>query len=633
LITPPAPGPPVPPAPFVSPVQPPFLESAQITAALRLGWYFTELRGRHDEAVFRNPRPPVVEDEDSLCLGDERTRDEQAAEVAAVVAAAAGTLNADPDVATFAAVDSPPSGTTASKSLLEISERLRKSAAGPARDKAWHDLEDLLVDWDQAIQRSLAVASPRVAAGYRLGRALSDVRWSLHPARFDDDPNGWQFLIGPWRSAMIARLIDRLTPYFTDKLTPIALKRSVAGWAAVVLTDDLVRAPGTARRLVQQSQVWHDLLLGERSGSDIIDHNVESLVRKPSVLLLAMRPFRLEIAVVTLSVLGFIAAGWLLFTNTPPAPSGMPMGSAPAAQSVVGVAQNVGGRSAVSAVIAILSLFGVTLAGLSAGAKARLQNLVQGIRDSIDTVLVADAGTMLPATTWPLPAEGNLYLRFATLRQRSLAVLVDWLVLLALDVIVILATWLVLSFFAFGQLALRNTVVVVTLLMSFLYFAGQPAKSGRGIGMWTQRMRILDAAGGWLPGTDQTIKRAVAILVPFELLAVAFWLWPVGWGAVAIIAAIAWVAYLCWSVAAHSNKRGWHDVWAGTVVVAATDPAYDFATVARERPVAPPMAPHETAPATVSLTPVAAPPAAASDPPEAERTPADPTAAGTARPR
>jgi uncharacterized RDD family membrane protein YckC len=631
LITPPAPGPPVPPAPFVSPVQPLFLESAQIATALRLGWYFTELRGRHDEAVFRNPRPPVVEDEDSLCLGDERTREEQAAEVAAVVAAAAGTLNADPDVASFDAIDSPASGTTASRSLIEISERLRKSAPGPGRDKAWHDLEDLLVQWDQAIQRSLAVASPRVAAGYRLGRALSDVRWSLHPTRFDDDPNGWQFLIGPWRSAMIARLIDRLTPYFTDKLTPIALKRSVAGWAAVVLTDDLVRAPGTARRLVQQSQIWHDLLLGERSGSDIIDHNVESLVRKPSVLLLAMKPFRLEIAVVTLSVLGFIAAGWLLFTNTPPAPSGMPMGSAPAAQSVVGVAQNVGGRSAVSAVIAILSLFGVTLAGLSASAKARLQNLVQGVRDSIDAVLVGDAGTMLPATTWPLPAEGNLYLRFATLRQRSLAVLLDWLVLLALDVIVIFATWLILSFFAFGQLALRNTVVVVTLLMSFLYFAGQPAKSGRGIGMWTQRMRILDAAGGWLPGTGQTIKRAVAILVPFELLAVAFWLWPVGWGAVPIIAAIAWVAYLCRSVAAHSNKRGWHDIWAGTVVVAATDPAYDFATVARERPVAAPVAPPETAPATVSLTPVATPPAAASDPPAAERTPADPTAAGTAR--
>ena len=187
------------------------------------------------------------------------------------------------------------------------------------------------------------------------------------------------------------------------------------------------------------------------------------------------------------------------------------MGSAPAAQSVVGVAQNVGGRSAVSAVIAILSLFGVTLAGLSASAKARLQNLVQGIRDSIDTVLVADAGTMLPATTWPLPAEGNLYLRFATLRQRSLAVLVDWLVLLALDLIVIFATWLILSFFAFGQLALRNTVVVVTLLMSFLYFAGQPARSGRGIGMWAQRMRILDAECGWLPGTDQTIKRALGM--------------------------------------------------------------------------------------------------------------------------
>jgi len=152
--------------------------------------------------------------------------------------------------------------------------------------------------------------------------------------------------------------------------------------------------------------------------------------------------------------------------------------------------------------------------------------------------------------------------------------------------------------------------------------------------MWTQRMRILDAAGGWLPGTDQTIKRAVAVLVPFELLAIAFWLWPVGWGLAPIIAAVAWVAYLCWTVAKHSNNRGWHDVWAGTVVVAATDPAYDFATVARERPVAPPAAPLETAPTTMAPAPViAAAPAVAPGPPAADPTVADPTVAGAARER
>ena len=606
--------------PIVPPLQPPPLETTQIATALRLGWYFTELRGRHDEAVFRTPRPPVVEAEDALCLGDERSREEQAAEVAAVVSAAAGTLGADPDIATFGPVDSPPSGTTASKALIEISERLRKSPDDGERDKAWHDLEDLLVEWDQTIQRSLAVASPRVAAAYRLGRALSDVRWSLHPAKVDADPNGWRFLIGPWRSAMLARLIDRLTPYFNDRLTPVALKRSVAGWAAVVFADDLVGAPA-ARRLVQQSQIWHDLLLNERSGSDLIDHNVESLVRKPNVLLLAMKPFRLEIAVLALSFLGLIGASWLLFTNTPAAPSGMPMGSAPAAQSIVQFAQNVGGRSALSAVVAIMSLFGITLAGISARAKARLQDLVQGIRDSIDTVLVAEAAALLPATSWPLPPNGNLYLRFATLRQRSLAVLLDWLVLLTLDLIVIFATWLLLSFFAFGQLALRNTVVVVTLLMAFLYFAGQPAGSGRGVGMWAQRMRILDAEGGWVPDTGQTIKRAIAVLVPFELLAIAFWLWPTGWSVVPVIAAVAWVAYLCLSVSTHPNKRGWHDVWAGTVVVAATDPAYDFATVARERPAKPRPAADERAPLAPATLPAA---------PQRET---DPTPTGTTRER
>jgi uncharacterized RDD family membrane protein YckC len=565
--------------------QPALPETTQIATALRLGWYFTELRGRHDKAVFRQPRPPVVDGEAALCLGDERSPDEQAAEVAAVVGAAAEKLSADTAIAVPDAPGGASAATTASASLAAITERLRISAGAAAGNQAWHDLEQLLVHWDDDIQRNLAVSSPRVSAAYQLGRALADVRWSLHPKETDAEMHGWRFLLGPWRSAMLERLIDRLSPYFSDKLTPVALKRSIARWAKVVRADDLIRSADTPRVLAAQSEIWHDLLLSERSASDLIDHDVESLVRNPSLLVLAIKPFRFEIALLVLSFLGFVAASWLVLTNTPPPPHGSTMGSAPAAQSVVGIAQSIGGRSAVSAVIAVLSLFGVTLAGLSARAKAHLQDMVEEIRENIDRVLAAQAATVLPATTWPLPAEGNLYLRFATLRQRSLAVLLDWLVLLACNLIVIFATWLVLSFFDVGQLALRNTVVVVTLLMSCLYFTGWPAGKGRGIGMWTQRMRVLDAKGGWVPSSPQTVRRAVAVMVPFELLAIAFWLWPThAWVLVPLGFAVAWVAVLCWSVAVGPNRRGWHDAWAGTVVVAATDPAYDFATVARPRP-------------------------------------------------
>jgi uncharacterized RDD family membrane protein YckC len=298
------------------------------------------------------------------------------------------------------------------------------------------------------------------------------------------------------------------------------------------------------------------------------------------------------------------------------------MGSTPAAQSVVGIAQSIGGRSAVSAVIAVLSLFGITLAGLSARAKARLQDMVDEIRDNIDQVLAGQAATLLPATTWPLQPDGNLYLRFASLRQRSVAVLIDWLVLLVCNLIVIFATWLILSFFEVGQLALRNTVVVVTLLMSCLYFTGWPAGSGRGIGMWTQRMRVLDAEGGWVPGTLQTIRRAVAVMVPFELLAIAFWLWPThAWVALPLGLAVAWVAVLCWTVRMGRNRRGWHDNWAGTVVVAATDPAYDFATVARPRPRA------RTVWAVPAVKPAAAVVVAAAVAPD----PGEPTPVGAGR--
>jgi len=561
-------------------------EPDKIATALRLGWYFTELRGRHDDAVYMPPRPLVFKQEGSLSLGDERTRGDQASEVAAVVAAAARTLEADPDLATLGAtVKLLPSSTTAGIALAVIADRLRTSARASARREAHEDLADLLGRWDEAIQTTLAVTSPRLSAAYRLGRALADVRWSLHPRILDPNLHGWRFLLGDWRHTMLARLIDRLAPYFNDKLTPHALKESVSRWAKVVAVDELIRADDAAAKLAQQSEIWHDLLLGERSASDLIDHDVETLVRQPSVLLLAMKPFRLEIGLLFVSFLGLIAASWLVFTNTPAARPGTGMGSQSAAASLVMVAQNIGGRDAAAAVIAVLSLFGVTLAGLSARAKASLQDLVVGIRESIDKILAAEAATVLPATPWPLPKTGsNFYLRYASLPQRARALLLDWLVLLAGDLVVIFATWLLLSFFAVGMLALRNTVLVVSLLMGSLYFAGWPAGRGRGIGMWTQRMRILDAIEGRLPDTRQTLRRALAVLVPFELLAVAFWLLPLGLAPIPLLVALGWLVVLCYTVATGQDHRGWHDVWAGTVVVAATHPDYDFATLGPELP-------------------------------------------------
>jgi uncharacterized RDD family membrane protein YckC len=612
-------------------------ETTQIATALRLGWYFTELRGRHDVAVFREPRPLIVE-KPSLCLGDERTPDEQAAEVAAVVGAAAAKLGADPDVAAFDPLGATPTGTTAGDRLTAISQSLLNSADLPAQESARDQLEQLLQHWDQSIQRSLAVASPRVSAAYKLGRALADVRWSLHPGELNGGMNGWFFVLGKWRCDMLERLIDRLSPYFGDKLTPGALKESVAAWAKLlpaIAARSLEDAPS---RLADQSEIWHDLLLGERSASDLVDRGVESLARRPTVLLVAIKPFRLELALLALSFIGLVGASWLVFTNTHAAPPGGGMGTASPGASLVGLAQSIGGKDAVSAAIATASLFGITLAGLSARAKARLQGLVEGIREGIDMVLVADAATLLPATRWPLSLEGNLYLRFATLRQRLLAVFLDWLVLVAADLIVILAAWLILSLFAFGQLALRNIVVVVTLLMALLYFNGWPAGSGRGIGMWTQRMRILDKNEGWVPDRRQTMKRAVAVLVPFELLAVAFWLLPFGWAsAVPLVIAAAWMVALCLTVAMHRDdqlggrdKRGWHDLLAKTVVVAATDRAYEFATTARVRPSAATM-PEATVPepAQAATVPESAP--AAPAPTAAVPAPAEPSPVGAGR--
>jgi hypothetical protein len=598
LITPPAPPtpsiPPARPVPIASPVQAGLPESAEIATALRLGWYLTELRGRNDGEVFREPRPDIVVRTASLCLGDERTPEEQATEVAAVAGAAAAKLGADPDLAALGSPGGAPNGTTASAQLAAITETLVLVADLPTRKPVWDEFEKLLQDWDESIQRTLAVASPRTSAAYQLGRALADVRWSLHPGELDVGMHSWFFVLGAWRTAMLERLIDRLSPYFADKLTPAALKQSVAAWAKVlpaIAANSLDDAPS---QLAKQSEIWHDLLLGERSASDLIDRSVESLARRPTVLLMAIKPFRLEIALLALSFIGLVGASWLLFTTTGAPPKGGAMGTASPGSSLVGLAQHIGGKDAVSAAIATASLFGITLAGLSARAKSQLQGLVEGIREGIDMVLVADAATLLPATTWPLKLEGNLYLRFATLRQRLLAVFLDWLVLLAADLIVILATWLILSLFAFGQLALRNIVVVVTLLMALLYFASWPAGNGRGIGMWTQRMRILDQKEGWVPDRRQTMTRAVAVLVPFELLAVAFWLLPFGWAwAVPLVIVAAWMVALCLTVALHwddqlggRDKRGWHDLLAGTVVVAASDRIYDFATTARVRPSA-----------------------------------------------
>lgn len=147
------------------------------------------------------------------------------------------------------------------------------------------------------------------------------------------------------------------------------------------------------------------------------------------------------------------------------------------------------------------------------------------------------------------PAHG---LRYAGFWIRTLAYVIDTLILTALGFAISFATGLSFATVTtqevrsatFTSVSFVASPTLPALLMYLAYFAGLWALRGQTIGMALFGLRVLRAADGARIGPGRAVGRFAGLLLSFFV----------------VLIGVIWVA-------ADSRKQGWHDKLARTVVV------------------------------------------------------------------
>jgi hypothetical protein len=394
-------------------------DTANVQAALRLGWLLAEVRGR---ARPGGPGADFVADMArggwALPLGSERSPAEREVEAEHALAAVAKRLNLDwafPSHAANGAAgaanghadpanghadpanghDDPEHGTandpgpalapadvSATATFSEELGRLGKlvaeqrRSADPLADATWRQLAHLLYRWDARIQDELLSNSDGQANAYELGRALAEMYWALDPdaaARIAHgqgtalNPVSWAFLFGDDRRGDISRLLGRLAGYFAP-LTPAAVAGSVEVWGQVAASEEW-RGAGDARKiLLEQTRNWYSLLVADLDPETMLKPYAG--LRSWRIFKKAFRTFGLEMVTGTLGIVAIIGLV-LLLAYAPQQP-------------------------VLKVVAAVLGFLGVTGAGLQARLKATTQSMIARLSVDLSTELVAEQITVTP---------------------------------------------------------------------------------------------------------------------------------------------------------------------------------------------------------------------------------------------
>ena len=395
----------------------------QVRAAIRLGWFIAEVRGRY---WWRGQHPPVVQvpvdPPEALPLRPERTSAESRGAARAAAAHLATQLGvaarpADPDGPSF-----PQDLQRLAGSLERDGGRLLQPAGSGVprteaalRDAAWKEMAHLLHEWDSAIQDALTARADVLANGYLLGRGLAECYWAMAaeteaspdpdaagegPAAprtearggaavgaavaeavdeavvgeatvpATDGPEGtassWEFLLGAPRRAELSRLVGRVAPHL-PALTPTAVAGSLQVWGEVAV-DPTWRALDGVTRLHEQYRRWYELVVLGREPTTYV--RPYALLHGWRTTLRAFRGFWPQLLLATVSAALVTAVAYFLGTGQ--------------------------GTAWVTSVLAFLGTVGLTASGIAAKAKSAGQQLVARLRQDAYSDLVAVAVTVVP---------------------------------------------------------------------------------------------------------------------------------------------------------------------------------------------------------------------------------------------
>ena len=351
----------------------PSAESENVYVAARFGWNLAMLRGRLRDGPPPETQAPAHRTDFALPLGSERSWKEQTIQIESVVRGLAQlpALAIDLTLAELSYQGADPK-TVATARLEVLSKGLakaRESGVDTEADAAWNALASFVASWDAKIQDHLA---PRalLAAAYQLARGLAEIRWAMIPdSDAAADVRSLRYLAGTARVAALNRLVERLASVY-DPVTRRALSASLDGWKLRVAGGAPIDA-ALIQQLEYQALVWHDLVVGERTGSDLVD--LGELFGNPKLLRDAARQLWPEL-VGGLAAIAVLSGGaWFLASSEvahhPPA-----------------------------AVATVLGIAGVTVSAISARARSAAKGLGTSLREKVFANLVAEKALIGPST-------------------------------------------------------------------------------------------------------------------------------------------------------------------------------------------------------------------------------------------
>jgi uncharacterized RDD family membrane protein YckC len=533
---------------------------ADVQAGLRLGWHIAELRGRHDPAALREPLAAVSFEAHALRLGDELSPAGQALEVESVIGRVAAALLVNEDI------DGKP---VTEARLADYRRRIFTAPDDQARDAAWLDFAAFIEGWDEQIQCVLAAQSSRLVAAYRMGRGYAEIRWALHGDAPEGTSSSWSFLLGAERRDLLIRLTERLSAYF-DPLTPAALIASLRVWYEVAENPDWRQDALTD--LQRQSEMWHDLILADLTGDNLLHGDPMQALWYPYRLLPILGQFKLETVVTILSVIGLgIALAIVLFAYAPHSAQ---------AGAVTAATHNAGGPLSVGGVVTFVSLVSAGVAWLMARTRASVHDLTGRIRQALAAELASDAATIVPAPPWPPPPGGNPLIAYGGFWERLLAQLIDAVIVLPLQVITFLVMFTIAVFWGGSHpIDLNLFALAATLQVSAVYYIGFWGLAHRTLGMMPFNLYVVRTRDGGCVGVGWVFLRALGVVMPawaFYLALFALFDPVLPLQAVIVFLAI-WLLLTLAQVyiAFDSRKQALHDKLARSFVIKTRTAAYD----------------------------------------------------------
>jgi hypothetical protein len=235
--------------------------SAEVAAALRLGWAVAEVRGR---AWPDGPRPsaavPLLDPPEVLPLRSQRRPADARREALRGLVAAATLLGVGRDGAlarelrTALPVEEP--GDTASGAVDPTS----------VDDPPWSATAAFFLTWDAWFQDELAQRDESLANAYLLGRGLAECYWGLGSEATwvrNGTPSAVSpaFLLGADRRLELSRMLGRLDPHITHETSPAAISGSLEAWGAVAEDEHWLSAPDLRATLYEQVRRWYQLVI------------------------------------------------------------------------------------------------------------------------------------------------------------------------------------------------------------------------------------------------------------------------------------------------------------------------------------------------------------------------------------